>query len=199
MAHGVASQPVLWSRREQSLRKRAGQTGNKELRLVVEKEPSAWFFNPENRALSLHPAVRVYRGQRLLKAYPAALGFDPIGDKQKRDDYRTPEGEFYLCERNPRSRFYLSLRLSYPNAEDAARGLRAGLIDRRTHDAIARAIRRKRVPPQNTRLGGDIMLHGGGIGSNWTWGCVALENAAIKELFEFLPLGTPITVKAPQR
>lgn len=197
-----ATQPVVWSARESSLAQRCRAAGVRRdaLHLIVEKEPSVWRFDATEKTLALHPAVRVYAGQRLLKAYPAALGFDAVNDKQKLNDYRTPEGEFYLCERKVRSQFYRSLRLSYPNSEDASRGLNAGLIDKATQRAIERAIRRKRVPPQNTALGGNIMIHGGGgLGRNWTWGCIALENADIKELFEFIPLGTRVTVHAPRR
>ncbi len=199
---GAIAQPLVWSAREPTLPQRCHAAGVRRdaLRLVVEKEPSVWRFDATEKTLTLHPAVRVYAGQRLLKAYPAALGFDAVNDKQKLNDYRTPEGEFYLCERNARSQFYRSLRLSYPNHEDAARGRGAGLIDKTTQRAIERAIRRKRVPPQNTALGGNIMIHGGGgLGQNWTWGCIALENPAIKELFDFVALGTRVTVRAPRR
>lgn len=193
------AQPVIWSRREASLPELCHQKKitAQDLRIVVQKQPSVWRFDPASNTLNLHPGVLVYAGQRLIKAYAAALGFDAIGDKQKRDDYRTPEGEFYLCEHKANSRFFRALRLSYPNAEDAARGLRQGLIDQATHNRIMRAIRRRRVPPQDTRLGSDIMIHGGGIGRNWTWGCVALDNHAIKELFDFVKPGTRVTVKAP--
>jgi hypothetical protein len=66
-----------------------------------------------------------------------------------------------------------------PNAEDAERGLRDGLISRAVHDAIVKASKRKATPPQNTPLGGDIYIHGNGASSDWTWGCVALENEDI--------------------
>jgi murein L,D-transpeptidase YafK len=123
------------------------------------------------------------------------LGYDPVGDKEKRDDYRTPEGNFYICGKNSRSQFHKSLRLSYPNAEDAARGLRVGLIDRLTYKAIVQAIHEGRTPPQNTKLGGDIMLHGGGaVCENWTWGCIALDNDDIDELFDLVPVGTMVKV-----
>lgn len=196
-----SAQAVIWSAQEMALPSLCQKSGLKarQLRLEVQKQPSLWRFDKQAQTLNLHPAVLVYAGKRLLKAYPAALGFDPIGDKQKRNDYRTPEGEFYLCEHKANSQFYRALRLSYPSAEDAARGLRAGLIDQSTHNRIAHAIRKKRVPPQSTKLGGDIMIHGGGIGHNWTWGCVALENNSIKELFDFLPSGTRVTVRAPKR
>jgi L,D-peptidoglycan transpeptidase YkuD (ErfK/YbiS/YcfS/YnhG family) len=73
--------------------------------------------------------------------------------------------------------------------------LRAGLITRAQRDRIVRAISRKERPPWDTALGGEIFLHGGGTGSDWTWGCVALANADIKELFDAIPLGTPVRIE----
>jgi hypothetical protein len=194
---GVRASPLFWKKRPTPLALRCRQSGVRaeDLRLVIEKEPRLWQFEGK-AALSQHPTLLVYAKQQLIKAYPAALGLDPIGDKEKRDDYRTPEGQFYLCARNAQSRFSRSLRLSYPNTEDATRGLRQGLIDRATHNRIVRANQRGGVPAQDTDLGGDIMIHGGGIGSNWTWGCIALKNSAIQELFDLLPLNTPVEIRA---
>jgi lipoprotein-anchoring transpeptidase ErfK/SrfK len=48
----------------------------------------------------------------------------------------------------------------------------------------------------NTPLGGDIMIHGFGTARDWTWGCVALENANIKALFDLLPIGTVVVIEA---
>jgi murein L,D-transpeptidase YafK len=93
-----------------------------------------------------------------------------------------------------RSPYYLSLGVSYPNVEDADRGLRDGLISRAQHDAIVRAIKKKAAPPQYTRLGGLIYIHGNGAQSDWTLGCVALENEDIKELFNAVAVGTPVTI-----
>jgi murein L,D-transpeptidase YafK len=123
------------------------------------------------------------------------LGLNPVPDKVRQGDRATPEGEFYIFTKNDKSAFYLSLGVSYPNAEDAARGLRDNLISKAQHDAIVQAIKRKATPPQNTRLGGDIYIHGNGATSDWTWGCVALENEDVKELFDSVPVGTPVTIK----
>ena len=49
-------------------------------------------------------------------------------------------------------------------------------------------------PPQSTRLGGQIGIHGGGSHKNWTLGCVALDRTDIKVLFEQLPLGTVVEI-----
>ena len=150
------------------------------------------------------PKILVRKGQRrlllfsdgkLVRTYRIGLGLSPSGDKVRAGDRRTPEGEFYIFTRNDRSAFYLSLGLSYPNAAHAERGLRDGLITRAQYDAITRALRAKKAPPQNTRLGGDIYIHGNGAQSDWTWGCVALENEDMRELFDAVSVGTPVAIE----
>ncbi|HEX4901130.1 MAG TPA: L,D-transpeptidase family protein, partial [Pyrinomonadaceae bacterium] len=137
----------------------------------------------------------LYSRDKLMRTYRLGLGLSPVGDKVRQGDRRTPEGEFYIFTKNDKSAFYLSLGVSYPNGEHAARGLRAGLIGKAQYDSIIRALRAKRTPPQNTTLGGDIYIHGNGAGSDWTWGCVALENEDIEELYQAIAVGTPVTIK----
>jgi hypothetical protein len=45
-------------------------------------------------------------------------------------------------------------------------------------------------------IGGSIQIHGGGIGNNWTFGCIAMRNADIDELFEIsgMKVGSPISI-----
>ena len=136
----------------------------------------------------------LYDGNKLVKTYRIGLGLSPKGDKVRQGDRRTPEGDFYIFTRNDKSAFYLSLGVSYPNAPHANRGLRDGLISKSQHDTIMRALKLKKTPPQNTGLGGDIYIHGHGAGSDWTWGCVALENDDIRELFNAATVGTPVTI-----
>ena len=104
-------------------------------------------------------------------------------DKRRQGDGCTPEGEFYVCSKNPKSSYYLSLGLSYPNEEDAERGVREKLISKSQHDQIVRSIRGSSCPPWSTRLGGEVFIHGNGSSSDWTLGCVALDTRIMKELF----------------
>jgi len=157
-----------------------------EQRLVIEK-----------RAHTLH----VYVGTRIERSYPVALGRNWAADKAVEGDEATPLGEFYICSKNPRSKFFLSMCLSYPNAEDAERGLAAGLISRQEHGDILAAARDKRLPPQHTRLGGEIYIHGWdptprpGAPKDWTRGCIALDNGAMQALYERIALGTPVLIR----
>ena len=139
--------------------------------------------------------LHLYSAGRVVRKYRVALGLSPVGDKVRAGDRRTPEGDFYIYIKNAHSQFYLSLGISYPNQQHAERGLRDGLITRGQYDQIAGALKRKRVPLQNTRLGGEIFIHGNGSQSDWTWGCVALDDQDIRELFDIVPVGTPVTIE----
>jgi murein L,D-transpeptidase YafK len=138
--------------------------------------------------------------EKLAKTYQIALGNNPTGAKRRQGDGATPEGDYYITHKNPRSNYYLSLGVSYPNIIDADKGLKQGLITKVQHKAIVDAINTGAKPPQNTRLGGDIFIHGGGTGKlfglvrDWTLGCVALENDEVKELFETIAVKTPVKI-----
>ena len=161
------------------------------------EQPNSTLPNLIKPALIVRKTARtleLYDGGRLVKTYKMVLGFAPEGDKEIEGDGRTPEGEFYVVIKNDKSSFHLSLGLSYPGVEDAERGFSQKLISARERDQILSAISKKKMPPQKTRLGGEIYIHGGGTANDWTAGCVALENRDISELFRVIPLGTTVTI-----
>ncbi len=137
----------------------------------------------------------LYSNNALVRLYRIGLGADPVSDKTIEGDRRTPEGEFYVFTKNEQSSYYLSLGLSYPNVEDAERGLRESLITQTEYDQILDTIRRKVEPPQKTALGGDIYIHGNGSQTDWTWGCVALDNENMLELFNAVPVKTTVVIE----
>ena len=126
--------------------------------------------------------LMLLRGTRVLRAYRIALGRTPQGAKGAEGDGRTPEGRYVLDWRNPRSRFYRSIHVSYPNDADRARARRLGLSP-----------------------GGDIMIHGlpkrlDAIGAeharwDWTEGCVAVSNAEMDEIWTLVADGTVIDIR----
>jgi murein L,D-transpeptidase YafK len=138
--------------------------------------------------------LELYDGENLIRSYKIVLGFAPAGDKEREGDGKTPEGEFYLFTKNSKSRFHLSLGISYPSKDDAERGLEAGLVSRSEHGEIVAAIERRAAPPQKTALGGEIYIHGGGIESDWTEGCIAMKNEEIEELYNAVPIGAKVTI-----
>jgi murein L,D-transpeptidase YafK len=135
---------------------------------------------------------------RILKSFPAVVGREASGTKMREGDERTPEGAYTVCFKNPRSRFHLSLGLSYPNTIDAARGLQDGSITQLEYRQIIEAHDAGRVPPWRTALGGEIFIHGG-MGErderDGTAGCVAISDEAIEELFPQVALGTPVVIE----
>lgn len=151
--------------------------------------------NPRIVVSKTQRRLMLYSNNKLVRVYRVGLGRSPVDDKIKEGDRRTPEGEFYIFTKNDKSAFYLSLGLSYPNAEDAERGLRDGLINRPQYNQIIAAIRRKVAPPQKTALGGEIYIHGNGSQSDWTLGCVALDDKDILELFDAVPVKTPVLIE----
>jgi murein L,D-transpeptidase YafK len=103
--------------------------------------------------------LELWVGRRMIKAYRAQLGWRALGPKERQGDQKTPEGAYYICAHRP-STYYLGLWLAYPSAADARRGLEAKLIGRTEHDAILEKLAAGACPPQDTRLGGAILLHG---------------------------------------
>lgn len=138
--------------------------------------------------------LELWQGEKLIVSFSIGLGWEPEGHKQVEGDGKTPEGEYYVCVRNSNSSFYLSLGVSYPNKEDAAKALEDGRIDSNTYKRIANAIDKGQCPDWYTALGGEIMIHGCGGSSDWTAGCIAVDNDVMDYLFDCCPMGTKITI-----
>lgn len=150
-----------------------------------------------------YPRLEVFKAQRIMKlfdgdqwvkTYRVALGTNPIPPKRLQGDRATPEGVYFISHKNPNSQFHLSLAISYPNEVDAKRGLTRRLITRAEYDAIRKALAEHNTPPSRTKLGGAIFIHGNGSAKDWTWGCIALDDADIEEVYRRIPVGTPIVI-----
>lgn len=120
--------------------------------------------------------------------WPIGLGFAPKGHKYREGDGRTPEG-WYRTSDKPWSSFYAAIAVHFPNALDVAAGRVQGRIEPPTEQAVLRALERDEKPIQNTALGGEILIHGGGGRSDWTFGCVAMDDAHIDALRSGMPAG----------
>jgi len=121
--------------------------------------------------------LNLLRDGAVIASFPVMLGFNPDGHKTQQGDGRTPEGDYVLDWRNPKSRFHLSLHVSYPNAADSEQAAVRG------------------VSP-----GGDIFIHGTPAwfalaGGDWTLGCIAVSNAGMDVIWKAVPDGTPITIQ----
>ena len=122
------------------------------------------------------------REGRELASFKVAFGSNPKGHKQQQGDEKTPEGNYILDYKNPYSKYYKSIHISYPNAQDRANAKKRG------------------VDP-----GGDIMIHGQANGYerfafiaqlfNWTNGCIALSNSDMDVVWHAVIPGTPIEIR----
>lgn len=149
--------------------------------------------------------VRIYISKRdstltleqygtVIGTWPAKLGRQSAaGDKVQEGDEITPSGDFYVCTRNDQSLYYLALGLSYPNIDDAERGLACGLINEEQYNAIVKANKAGEKPPWDTPLGGAIEIHGN-QGDRGTAGCIAVTNDVMDILWSYCNLGVPVTV-----
>ncbi len=117
---------------------------------------------------------------RIEKSYVVNLGINWYRTKVREMDLSTPEGDYRIKGKARSGRFGYSLQLDYPNAADWQRF--ANL--KRTGEIPARA-----------RIGGNIEIHGGGrANSDWTEGCVSLENTDMAELYTRAYVGMPVTI-----
>ena len=117
----------------------------------------------------------------VVRTYKVALGLNPIGTKERSGDFRTPEGSYRLIRRNPRSDFFLSMQVSYPNEADL-----------------------KHAKRNHWDTGGSIMIHGLPNQlkrepkyyeiTDWTDGCIALSNADMVEVWLLTPDNVPIDI-----
>ncbi|MGI9391897.1 MAG: L,D-transpeptidase family protein [Boseongicola sp.] len=111
-----------------------------------------------------------------LRAFNIDLGFAPVGDKKISGDGKTPEGEYVIDRRNPDSKYHLSVGINYPNEKDIAEAEKLG-----------------------EEPGGDIFIHGRGNllsrwKPDWTWGCIAVTNDEIEDIYAMVNDGTPISI-----
>ena len=126
--------------------------------------------------------LHLMRDGEIFRTFKIALGIRPEGDKKEEGDFKTPEGRYILDTRNPNSDFFLSIHVSYPNAED--------LREARTNGADP---------------GGAIMIHGQPNEptrseafyrtQDWTNGCIAVSNSDMIDIWLMTTDNTPIEIR----
>jgi murein L,D-transpeptidase YafK len=91
---------------------------------------------------------------QLFKTYKVCALAGTLGPKRMGGDFQVPEGFYYINEFNPRSNYYLSLGINYPNVSD-------------------------RILSDSLQPGGDIYIHGSCV----TVGCIPITDGQIEELY----------------
>jgi len=153
---------------------------------------TVYYFYPEDKLpadtqidrLVVYKSKRqllAYSNGQLIKTYKVSLGKQPIGDKEFEGDKKTPEGVYFINDKNPYSGYHKNLGISYPNKED---------------------IENAKIFGKPT--GGDIKIHGlrnkiGFIGKfhrwfDWTLGCIAVTDNEIDELYKSVNIGSQIDI-----
>ena len=121
------------------------------------------------------------RGNAVLRSYKIALGLHPVGQKERSGDFRTPEGRYYLTRRNPRSDYFLSIQVSYPNDADLRRA-RHHRWDAGGAIMIHGLPNRLRRPPEYYEK------------YDWTDGCIAVSDSDMLEIWLMTRENTPIDI-----
>jgi murein L,D-transpeptidase YafK len=133
--------------------------------------------------------LAVYHRTEQMKVYPIVLGIASLGPKVYQGDLRTPEGVYRIASKRPHARWSRFMLLSYPNPQD--------------RDRYAMALSEGRVPIVDGHapgIGGAVGIHGTDRedsnvrGDDWTWGCISLMNQHIAELYDLIPIGTPVLI-----
>lgn len=147
--------------------------------------------------------LSLYLDNIWLKSYKIDLGEGGLGDKSIAGDHKTPEGSFYICQKavlNPPQELFGTrwLRLSYPNYEDAERGLKEELITAQQYNSIISLLDKHWIPSQNTKLGGGVGIHGGRtpkLGKDWTWGCIGMNDEELEEFYDYVDASTSVVIQ----
>jgi len=126
--------------------------------------------------------MELLAGGKVIRTYKVALGQGGLAPKEREGAARTPECHYNIDAKYTASNYHKALHVSYPDAADCKRAAKLG------------------VPP-----GGAIMIHGlpngkGWVGAghrlyDWTLGCVAVTDEEIDEIFELVPVGTPVEIR----
>jgi murein L,D-transpeptidase YafK len=154
---------------------------------------TTYYFYPEEKLQKniVVDKIIVYKSKRqllaysnglMVKTYKISLGGNPLGAKAFEDDQKTPEGLYYINEKNTVSNYHKKLVISYPNL-----------------------INQSYAKKMSKNPGSNILIHGlhnklRFLGKfqrwyDWTDGCIALTNEEVDELYMAVKIGTPIEIK----
>ena len=132
--------------------------------------------------------LHVYDAKGWYATYPVVFGNKTLDDKKMEGDRKTPEGTYHIAAKRYHNKWSRFMALDYPTKEDLAK------FEER---------KRRGEVPRNASPGGGIGIHGtwpheGFVVdryNNWTNGCISLKNEDVQELYNYVPVGTSITIR----
>ncbi|HEU4469455.1 MAG TPA: L,D-transpeptidase [Flavisolibacter sp.] len=130
----------------------------------------------------------VYDAEGWYATYPVVFGNSTLEDKKMEGDKNTPEGSFKIVNKRVHDKWERYMGLDYPTKESL--------------DKFNERKKRGEIPP-SAKPGGGIGIHGtfpheGFVidrYKNWTNGCISLKNEDVQDLYSYIPVGTPITIR----
>jgi hypothetical protein len=151
--------------------------------------------------------MRVYKSGRMTGEFDISLG-QGAGPKQVQGDNKTPVGMYFVIQKHqgqfpgPYGDYYGGywVKINYPNAFDAQRANRQGLLSSTEVASISKSWSARAPTPQNTALGGGIGFHGwirewkNDGPRHLSWGCVVMHLADVGKFFEQVPEGTMVVI-----
>ena len=130
----------------------------------------------------------VYDAEGWYATYPVVFGNSSLEDKRMEGDRNTPEGSFRIVNKRVHEKWNRYMGLDYPTRESLEK---------------FNARKKRGEIPSSAKPGGAIGFHGTWPNDefvvdrfkNWTNGCVSLKNEDIKDLYSYIPVGTPVTIR----
>lgn len=148
--------------------------------------------------------LSLYEDTVLVKNYHASFGKNVSIPKTKANDFSTPVGSYKICSIDKDHKYYIKLKLNYPNINDITEALRKNLITQKDFDQLKFEFYYDDCPKLDTPLGNDVSIHGIGEYNfifrnlpfvfNWTDGSIALSNEDIYELYTVVSKGTKVVI-----
>ncbi len=147
--------------------------------------------------------LEVKKGTKTVELFKnISIGRNGAGFKQRKGDLVTPIGTYKIGWINNDSQYRKFFGVTYPSQLNAFEAMVKGLIDQQDYHKIRLSHERNQIPKQNTRIGGNIGIHGLGSASNkihntmnWTQGCIALTNNQVDRLASWVDKGTLVKIQ----
>jgi len=132
--------------------------------------------------------LKVYDDEGWYATYPIVFGSKDLSDKMKEGDRLTPNGKFKIILKKIHPKWGPELLLDYPNNASY----------QKFNERVA-----KGILPKSAKIGNGIAIHATRPDEewtvdnfyNWTDGCVSVKYTEMKDLFSYIPVGTPVTIQ----